>query len=64
MPQRKGDFDKFVEKLQEEIIDKEIHDFNEHIVKLFHNPKNWGKPANFTISHSSKEKKKIRWNFI
>ncbi len=54
MPQGEEDFDNFVEKLQKEIVDKEIRDFNEHIVKLFHNPKNWGKPANFTISHSFK----------
>jgi nitrogen fixation NifU-like protein len=54
MPQGEEDFDNFVEKLQKEIVDKEIRDFNEHIVKLFHNPKNWGKPANFTISHSCK----------
>ncbi len=63
MPQIKEDFDKFVEKLQEEIIDKEIDDFNEHIVKLFHNPKNWGKPANFTISHSFKGEKKDTMEF-
>ena len=54
MPKDEEDFDKFVEKLQKEIIDNEIHDFNEHIVNLYHNPKNWGKPANFTLSHSCK----------
>ncbi len=63
MPQGKGDFDKFVEKLQEEIVDKEIHDFNKHIVNLFHNPKNWGKPANFTISHSYKGEKNDTMEF-
>ncbi len=52
MPQKEESFDKFVEELQQEIIDKEINDFNEYIVDLFHNPKNWGKPSNFTISHS------------
>jgi nitrogen fixation NifU-like protein len=52
MPQKEEDFDKFVEELQQEIIDKEVNDFNEHIVNLFHNPKNWGKPSNFTVSHS------------
>nr|MBY8986864.1 iron-sulfur cluster assembly scaffold protein [Candidatus Lokiarchaeota archaeon] len=52
MPQEEEDFDDFVEKLQQEIIDKEVSDFNEHIVNLFHNPKNWGKPSTFTISHS------------
>lgn len=52
MPQKEDNFDSFVEELQQEIIDKEVSDFNEHIVNLFHNPKNWGKPSNFTISHS------------
>jgi len=37
-------FDEFVRNLQEEIIKKEIDDHNERIVKLFHNPQNWGKP--------------------
>ncbi len=63
MGQGEGDFDKFVENLQKEIVDKEIHDFNAHIVKLFHNPKNWGKPANFTISHSSKGEKNDTMEF-
>jgi nitrogen fixation NifU-like protein len=52
MPQDEDYFDRFVEKLQREIIENEISDFNEHIVSLSHNPKNWGKPSNFTISHS------------
>ena len=63
MPQGEEDFDNFVEKLQKEIVDKEIHDFNEHIVNLFHNPKNWGKPANFTISHSCKGEKNDTMEF-
>ncbi len=63
MPQIEEEFDKFVEKLQKEIVDKEINDFNEHIVNLFHNPKNWGKPASFTISHSSKGEKKDTMEF-
>ena len=63
MSQNREIFDKFVDKLQKEIIDKEIYDFNEHIVKLFHNPKNWGKPANFTISHSCKGEKKDTMEF-
>ena len=37
------DFDKFVEELQKEIIQKELEVFNEKIVEIFHNPKNWGK---------------------
>ena len=63
MPQSEENFNKFVEKLQKEIVDKEIQDFNEQIVKLFHNPKNWGKPANFTISHSCKGEKKDTMEF-
>jgi len=63
MPKNKEDFDNFVEKLQKEIVDKEIQDFNEHIVNLFHNPKNWGKPANFTISHSCKGEKNKTMEF-
>ncbi|MEJ2279888.1 MAG: hypothetical protein P8Y70_19400 [Candidatus Lokiarchaeota archaeon] len=47
-------FDEFVDNLQQEIIQKEIEDFNERIVKLFHNPPNWGKPnsENITVSSS------------
>ena len=52
MPQKEDDFDSFVEQLQQEIIDKEVSDFNEHIVSLFHNPKNWGKPSSYTISQT------------
>ena len=52
MPQKKDKFDIFVEELQQEIIDKELTDFNEYVVNLYHNPKNWGKPASFTISYS------------
>ncbi|MBY9019607.1 MAG: iron-sulfur cluster assembly scaffold protein [Candidatus Lokiarchaeota archaeon] len=63
MSQKEGDFDKFVEDLQTEIIEKEVNDFNEHIVDLFHNPKNWGKPANFTISHSCKGEKNDTMEF-
>ncbi len=44
------DFDDFVYKLQKEIIDKELEQYNEYVVKLFHNPKNWGKPREEEIS--------------
>lgn len=54
MPKDEDDFDKFVEKLQQEIIDEEIKAFNKYVVDLFHNPKNWGIPSNFTVSHSYK----------
>ena len=40
---KKDSFDDFVEKLQEELIEQELEDYNEYIVELFHNPKNWGK---------------------
>jgi nitrogen fixation NifU-like protein len=45
-------FDDFVENLQKEIIEKEKEEFNEYIVELFHNPKNWGKPLENEISVS------------
>ncbi|MFX1401482.1 MAG: iron-sulfur cluster assembly scaffold protein [Promethearchaeota archaeon] len=48
----KDDFDKFVENLQEEIIENELEDYNEYIVELFHNPKNWGKPPDEEITVS------------
>ncbi len=38
------DFDKLVNKMQKEIIQKEIEDHNEKIVSLYYNPQNWGKP--------------------
>jgi len=45
-------FDEFVNKLQKEIIDKELKEFNERIIELFHNPKNWGKPPDEEITES------------
>jgi nitrogen fixation NifU-like protein len=49
-------FDKFVKKLQQEIINKEINEYNEYIVTLFQKPKNWGKPSQneITVSQSYK----------
>ena len=44
MGEKKDKFDKFVDDLQQQIIEEELEEFNEHIVELFHNPKNWGKP--------------------
>ena len=44
------DFDAFIKKLQKEITDKELEQYNEYVVKLFHNPKNWGKPLENEIS--------------
>ena len=51
-----NDFDEFVKNLQKEINEKELEIFNEHIIELFHDPKNWGKPADeeITISNSYK----------
>ena len=43
-------FEKFLEELQKEIIDKEIERYNERIVQLFQNPINWGKPKEEDIS--------------
>ncbi|TFF85634.1 MAG: iron-sulfur cluster assembly scaffold protein [Promethearchaeota archaeon] len=50
----KDSFDDFVDKLQQEIIEEELKEYNEYIVKLFHNPKNWGKPKDteFTVDKS------------
>ncbi len=45
-------FDDFVENLQKEIIEKEKEEYNEYIVELFHNPKNWGKPSENDITVS------------
>ncbi|MHA1669930.1 MAG: iron-sulfur cluster assembly scaffold protein [Promethearchaeota archaeon] len=50
MPSNK--FDDFVINLQKEIIEKEKEEYNDHIVELFHNPKNWGKPPEKDISVS------------
>ena len=63
MPQKEGDFDDFVEKLQQEVIVREISDFNDHIVNLSHSPKNWGKPSYFTISNSYKGSHKDTMEF-
>lgn len=48
----KDSLDKFLKKLQNDIVEKEIEVYNEYIVKLFHNPKNWGKPSEEDISVS------------
>ena len=52
----KDSFDKFVEELQKELLEKELQEYNETIVKLFHNPQNWGKlPENeITVSQTYK----------
>ena len=47
-----NNFDDFVASLQKEIIEKEKEEFNEYIVELFHDPKNWGKPLENDISVS------------
>ncbi len=46
----KENFDSFVEKIQKEIIEKEIEEYNDYVVNLFHDPKNWGKPPEEEIS--------------
>ena len=43
-------FYEFVANLKKEIIDQEIAEFNEYIVKLYHDPKNWGKPKEENIT--------------
>ncbi|MFW9823540.1 MAG: hypothetical protein ACFFE4_11420, partial [Candidatus Thorarchaeota archaeon] len=49
-------FDKFVEKLQNEIIEMEIEDHNERIVSLCYNPHNWGKPLSTDINLSFEQR--------
>ena len=44
--------DKYIEQLQKIIIEEEEREFNERIVNLYHNPKNWGKPPKNEISVS------------
>ena len=43
-------FEEFIKKLQKEITDKELEQYNEYVVQLFHNPKNWGRPKEEKIS--------------
>lgn len=59
-------FDEFVDNLQKEIIEKEIRDHNEHIVELFHNPQNWGKPPDeeITVSNSYKNDRNETMEFF
>ena len=44
------DLDKWVEEIQKEILEEEYRKYNEHIVNLIQNPKNWGKPKSTEIS--------------
>lgn len=50
----KEKLDQFVENLQEEIKRREIEEYNEHIVNLFHNPRNFGTlpKEETTVAHS------------
>ena len=45
----KDKFDLYVENLQKIIFEEEIKEFNERIVRLYHDPKNWGKPLDDEI---------------
>ncbi|MBN1802058.1 MAG: iron-sulfur cluster assembly scaffold protein [Candidatus Lokiarchaeota archaeon] len=47
-------FDAFVNQLQQEIIENEIKEYNERIVELFQNPKNWGELPEEETSVSQK----------
>jgi len=49
-------FDDYAEKLEEMIREKAKEDYNEYIVDLFYNPKNWGKPPDNEISISESYK--------
>ncbi|MHA1234572.1 MAG: iron-sulfur cluster assembly scaffold protein [Promethearchaeota archaeon] len=48
----KDKFDLYVENLQKIINEEEIRDYNERIVELYHDPKNWGKPSEDEITVS------------
>ena len=48
----KDKFDLYVESLQKIILEEEIKEFNERIVKLYHDPQNWGKPTDDEITVS------------
>lgn len=42
--------DKLLEKVHKEILEEEIEHFNDYIVQLFYEPKNWGKPPDKEIN--------------
>ncbi|MFX0041453.1 MAG: iron-sulfur cluster assembly scaffold protein [Candidatus Hodarchaeota archaeon] len=48
----RDEFDEFVNKLQKEIIENELKEFNETIIDLYHSPRNWGKPPDEEITKS------------
>lgn len=48
------EFDEFVAQLQEEMRQKELEEYNEYIVDLFHDPVNWGKPDEEEITVEQK----------
>ena len=48
----KEKFDEFIVKLEKEIVEEEKEHYNDYIVNLFHNPKNWGKLPDNEISAS------------
>ncbi|TFG22245.1 MAG: iron-sulfur cluster assembly scaffold protein [Promethearchaeota archaeon] len=49
-------FDDYAKKLEEMIKEKAKEDYNEYIVDLFYDPKNWGKPPDNEISISQSYK--------
>ena len=49
-------FDDYADKLEEMIREKAKEDYNEYIVDLFYDPKNWGKPPDNEISISQSYK--------
>jgi nitrogen fixation NifU-like protein len=48
----KDNIDKFEDRFQKKINEKEMEEYNEYIVELFRKPKNWGKPPEEDISVS------------
>lgn len=50
MPKEK--LDEYIKNLQNSIHEEEIKAYNERIVELYHEPKNWGKPPDDEITVS------------
>ncbi|MFX0009178.1 MAG: iron-sulfur cluster assembly scaffold protein [Candidatus Hermodarchaeota archaeon] len=48
----KDNLNKYVEDLQKMIYDEEMKMYNERIIELYHEPKNWGRPPDEEITVS------------
>jgi nitrogen fixation NifU-like protein len=48
----KDNLDRYVEELQRIIYEEETKTYNERIIELYHDPKNWGRPPDEEITVS------------